>query len=143
MTKVWMFFVVLAVAFVAVSLAIDCPPTPITPAPADIDPNQVNYMLLCVKRVVEGRTASAILSACDPDSDPFRFRLLQAPPSMGIAITSSETAIYWPAAELGVWYVDVEVYDIPTDPNESLTDRGTIVFVVRPANKPPVFGGCR
>lgn len=140
--KIWMFFVVLAAAFVAVSLAIDCPPTVVSPTPAEADPNLVNYKLLCVKRIVEGRTVTAVLSACDPDEDPVAFRLLQWPQGMTIQQAGGETYIAW-VAERGIWYVDIEVYDVPQDPNESLTDRGSLVFIVRKANQPPVLGGCR
>lgn len=140
--KIWMFFVILAAGFIAVSLGLDCPQTSVAPTPQEADPNLVNFKLLCVKRVVEGRTTTAVLSACDPDEDDIAYRLLQAPEGMTIEQGGGETYITW-LAEYGVWYVDVEVYDIPQDPNDSLTDRGSLVFIVRRANQAPIFGGCR
>jgi len=140
--KVWMFFFILAAFFAWASLAIDCPPTDISPTPTDIEPNQVHFKLLCVKRSVEGQSLCVTLSACDPDGNLMDYRILQGPDGMQLTQDANEAALCW-IAERGLWYIDIEVYDAPGDPTESLSDRGTLVFIIRKANQPPVFGGCR
>jgi hypothetical protein len=140
---VWIFFVVLGALFVAVSLAIDCPPTPFKPAPPDIDPNLVHFKLLCVKTGIENRPICLTLSACDPDGDPLTYKVLHGPAGMQVANDANEASLCW-MAQFGTWYVDIEVKDDPPgDPNEALTDRGTIIYQIRRENKPPVLGGCR
>jgi len=134
-------FLVLAAIFAAISLAIDCPPTTVTPVPPDVNENLINYKLICVQKAVEGESLKINLAACDPDGDPIDYRLLQAPNGMVITQDANEAVISWPA-EYGTWYVDVSVFDYPSDPDDTLSDFGTIVFQIRRQNRPPVFGGC-
>ena len=140
--KIWFFFLVLAAVFVVSSLALDCPPTNVAPTPAEADPNLINYKLLCERRYQANKMVSIELTACDPDSDPMGFQILQGPPGMTISQVGGVVSLNWLTVE-GIFYVDVEVFDRPPDPNDSLSDRGSIVFIIRKANQPPIFGGCR
>jgi len=140
--KVWSMFLIMAACFVAVSLSVDCPPTNIAPTPAEADPNLVHYKLLCEKRYQAGKMVSIEISACDPDNDPIDFQILQGPPDMTISQVNDSITLNWLTVE-GIWYVDVECYDQPPEPNDSLSDFGTIIFIIRKANQPPIFSGCR
>lgn len=140
---VWTFFLALALVYSVGSMAIQCPPTPVTPAPPAVDPNLIHFKLLCVKTGIENRPICVTLSACDPDGDPLAYEVLQGPAGMELMNDANEASLCW-MAQYGTWYVDIEVIDQPPgDPNEALSDRGTIIYQIRHENKPPVFGGCR
>jgi hypothetical protein len=141
-TKIWMLFLIMATCFVAVSLSVDCPPTNISPTPIEADPNQINYKLLCVRRAVEGSVITVTASACDEDGELLGYRILQGPPTIELVPDANEVTISW-IGQRGIWYVDIEVFDYPPEPNDTACDRGSIIFIVRKKNQPPIFGGCR
>ena len=126
------------------SLAVDCPPTgTVDPNDYALDPNLINFKLMCVIDAVEGDVIDKELLACDPDDDNagFVFTLANAPFGMTVVETGGAWRLLWPAS-VGVFYVDVTVTDIPIG-GDSLTDRGSVVFRIFRKNKPPVLGGCR
>lgn len=120
-----------------------CPQTQVSQVPMGIDPNLINFKLLCVVEVQEGTLISKGISACDPDNDRMSFSLLQAPETMELqTVDSNEVTLTWRATR-GVHYVDVQVKDEPIMDEDALFDRGSIVFIIRARNRPPVLGGCR
>ena len=126
------------------SLAVDCPPTgAVDPNDYSLDPNLINFKLMCVIDAVAGDEIDKELLACDPDEDNagFVFTLAGAPAGMTVAESRGAWRLRWRAAE-GVFYVDVTVTDIPIG-GDSLADRGSVVFRIFRSNKPPVLGGCR
>jgi len=128
----------------AILIAMVCPPTGQNSTPQNIDPNQVNYKILCNITAVEGDGMSKTFSACDPDGDPIIYQLLQFPTGMELWVAKdpNEIILTW-TAQQGTWYVDLQVSDIPAEPNDTLFDRGSITIVVRQRNNAPMFGGCR
>ena len=130
--------------FGLLTFAVDCPPTDtVDPTDYNIDPNLVNFKLMCVIDAVEGELIEKELLVCDPDEDNsgFIFTLQNEPPGMTVAEADGAWWLVWMAVE-GVHYFDVTVTDIPVG-GDALTDQGSIVLRVHRKNKPPVLGGCR
>ena len=139
-----MLIVAVLALFAMLTFGGPCPPTDtVDPNDYDIDPNLVNYKLMCVIEAVEGEHIEKELLACDPDSDNkgFVFTLQNAPAGMTAIQRNDAWWLTWTASE-GVFYVDVTVTDMPVG-GDILFDQGSIVFRVYRQNKPPVLGGCR
>lgn len=126
----------------ALLLALPCPPTQIAD-PIGLDPNMVNYKLLCIVEAVAGETISHELTACDPDEDNqgFTMTLAGAPAGMVVGQDGGGWRLGWVAVE-GIYYVDITLTDMPVG-DIPRTDQGTIAFKVYRRNNPPVLGGCR
>jgi len=134
--------VILIAMMASFVFAVNCP------IPPGLDPNDYgiepgNYPISDVFSIKEGTIITKTLKACDPDGDRMKYRLIAGPTTMTLTQQDPNEAVLSWVAERGVWYVDVQVYDEPPEPNDTLSDYGTIVFKVRRDNKPPVFGGCR
>jgi len=114
-----------------------------TSIPFEYDPNSVTYKLLGGIDVRAGQEVIVDVNCYDPDGDAFSIRVLNW--QAGMNCTNGTTwRLKWTPTTLqeGLHYIDIEAWDFPPDPNDSLTDRGTLVFNVRPRNKPPVLLPC-
>lgn len=83
----------------------------------------------------------------DPDKDAFSVRVLNWQAGMNLTVGDANTPslLKWrpTAVQEGLHYVHVESWDFPPDPNgvpsivDSLTDKATVVYQVRPKNRAP------
>lgn len=111
--------------------------------PFDYDPNSVEYKLLGGIDVRAGQEVIVDINCYDPDNDPFSIKVLNW--QDGMNCTNGTTwRLKWTPTSLqeGLHYINIEAWDFPPDPNDSLTDRGTLVFNVRPRNQAPVLLPC-
>ena len=111
--------------------------------PFPYDPNAVEYKLLAGVDVRVGREAVVDVNCYDPDGDPFSVRVLNWQAGMNCTNGTTWRLRWTPIdGQEGLHYVNIEAWDFPPDPNDALTDRGTLVFNVRPRNRPPVLLPC-
>jgi hypothetical protein len=115
-----------------------------TAIPFPYDPNAVQYKLLGGINVRAGQEVVVDINCYDPDGDAFSIRVLNWQSGMNLTISTdpnNPTKLKWaPTAEqAGLHYINIEAWDFPPDPNDSLTDRGTYVFNIRPRNRPPIL----
>ncbi len=111
--------------------------------PFPYDPNVVMYKLLGGIDVRAGQEGIVDVNCYDPDGDPFSIRILNW--QAGMNCTKGTTwRLKWTPTNLqqGLHYINIEAWDFPPDPNDSLTDKGTLVFNVRPRNRPPILLPC-
>jgi len=117
------------------------PPTNI---PFPYDPNAVIYKLLGGIDVRAGQEVIVDIKCYDPDDDAFSIRVLNWQSGMNLTVSNdpnNPTKLKWTPTNVqaGLHYINIEAWDFPPDPNDSLTDKGTFVFNVRPRNRPPVL----
>ncbi len=116
------------------------PPTNI---PFPYDPNAVIYKLLGGADVRAGQEVIVDVNCYDPDGDAFSIRVLNWQAGMNCTNGTSWRLIWTPTnSQEGLHYINIEAWDFPPDPNDSLTDKGTFVFNVRPRNRPPILLPC-
>jgi hypothetical protein len=109
--------------------------------PFEYDPDKLNYKLLGGVDIRAGQNVVVDVNCYDPDGDPFTIDVLN--PQDGMALTNGDKwQLSWTPNNAGVFYINVEAKDIPPDPNDSLTDRGTLIFNVKPRNRPPILRPC-
>lgn len=108
--------------------------------PFPYDPNVVMYKLLGGIDLRAGQEVIMDVNCYDPDGDAFSIRVLNW--QVGMNCTNGTTwKLKWTPTTLqeGLHYINIEAWDFPPDPNDSLTDKGTFVFNVRPRNRPPIL----
>lgn len=111
--------------------------------PFAYDPNAVEYKLLGGIDVRAGQEIIVDINCYDPDNDPFSIKVLNV--QSGMSCTNGMTwRLKWMPTTLqeGLHYINIEAWDFPPDPNDSLIDRGSLVFNVRPRNQAPVLLPC-
>lgn len=118
--------------------------SPVVHPPANIpfpyDPNAVEYKLLAGIDVRAGQEVIVDVNCYDPDDDPFSIRILNWQTGMQCTNGTAWKLKWTPTTKQeGLHYINVEAWDFPPDPNDSLTDRGTYVFNVRPRNRAPIL----
>lgn len=96
-----------------------------------------------------GQEVIVTIDVNDPDKDPFSVRVLNWQAGMNLTVGDANTPslLKWrpTAAQEGLHYVHIESWDFPPDPNgvpslsDSLTDKATIVYLVRPRNRAPIL----
>jgi len=123
-----------ALVWIAIAIGYACPPPRHEKPLFEYDPNMVNYRLFISDSVMEGNRYTCQITACDPDEDSLVFSLLNGPEGLTV---DPNGFLDWPNPVAGVYYIDIQVEDIPPDGN-SLTDEGT--FVLRVYERPA--GGC-
>jgi len=111
--------------------------------PFEYDPNAVEYKILGGINVRAGQEVIVDVNCYDPDGDAFAIRVLNWQSGM-ICTNGDIWKLKWTPTEQqeGLHYINVEAWDFPPDPNDSLTDRGTYIFNVRPRNQPPILLPC-
>lgn len=116
------------------------PPTEI---PFDYDPNSVEYKLLGGIDARAGQPLVVDINCYDPDGDPFSIKVLNEQSGM-ICTNGTTWRLKWTPnlTQEGLHYINIEAWDSPPNLDNSLTDRGTLVFNVRPRNRPPVLSPC-
>lgn len=108
--------------------------------PFSYDPNIVNYKLIGGVDVRAGQEVIVDVNCYDPDNDPFMIEVLTWKAGMNCTNGTAWRLKWTPGTEQsGLHYVDIQAKDFPPDPNDFLTDRGTIVFNVRPRNRAPIL----
>jgi len=108
--------------------------------PFPYDPNAVTYKLLGGIDARAGQEIIVDVNCYDPDGDPFSIRILNWQAGMQCTNGTTWRLIWTPTAEQeGLHYINVEAWDFPPDPNDSLTDKGTFVFNIRPRNRAPIL----
>ena len=139
MTKKAITVVILALMTLAVNGTAEVyPPENI---PFEYDPAE--YKLLGGVEVRAGQSVVVEINCHDPDGDPFTIEVLN--PQSGMTWTNGDGwKLNWTPLSLheGIHYINIEAKDAPPDPNDALTDRGTIVFKVNPRNRPPILRPC-
>ena len=125
--------------FVGMVFAV-CPIPEPCPVPFEHDPNSILYRSLGTITMALGNTLVYDFNACDPDADNqgFQFVVIDAPVE---AYIDADGHLEWQPATVGIYYFHIRVTDIPIA-GQSLTDTGTFIVRVLPANRPPVIGGC-
>lgn len=115
-----------------------------TAIPFVYDPNAVMYKLLGGIDVRAGQEVIVDIKCYDPDGDAFSIRVLNWQTGMNLAVSTdpnNPTKLKWipTDGQAGLHYINIEAWDFPPDPNDSLTDKGTYIFSVRPRNRPPIL----
>ena len=146
MKKLYLFSVILCLSFGVRILGTGTvyPPNNI---PFAYDPNAVEYKILCGIDVRAGQEVIVAINCYDPDGDPYSIRVLNWQAGMNLAVSNdpnNPTELKWTPTneQAGLHYINIEAWDFPPDPNDSLIDRGTLVFNVRLRNRPPVLLPC-
>ncbi len=111
------------------------------------DPDVWGPKLLGGIDVRAGQEVIVDIKCKDADGDAFSIRVLNWQAGMNLIVSNdpnNPTELKWtPTAEQeGLHYINVESWDFPPDPNDSLFDRGTLIFYVRPKNRPPILYPC-
>ena len=115
-----------------------------TAIPFPYDPNAVQYKLLGGIDVRAGQEVIVDVNCYDPDGDAYSIRVLNWQSGMNLTVSNDPnnlTKLKWTPidAQAGLHYINIEAWDFPPDPNDSLTDIGTYVFNVRPRNRAPIL----
>ena len=115
-----------------------------TGIPFPYDPNAVVYKLLSGIDVRAGQEVIVDINCYDPDGDAYSIRVLNWQSGMNLTVSNDPnnlTKLKWTPVDgqMGLHYINIEAWDFPPDPNDSLTDRGTLVFNVRPRNRAPIL----
>lgn len=118
-----------------------------TAIPFEYDPNSVEYKLLGGIDVRAGQEVIVDVNCYDPDGDAYSIRVLNWQSGMNLTVSNDPnnlTKLKWTPIneQAGLHYINIEAWDFPPDPNDSLIDRGTLVFNVRPRNRPPILLPC-
>lgn len=142
MKKLYLFLIILCLLFGAELSGSGSVYHP-TGIPFEYDPNAVDYKLLGGIDVRAGQEVIVDVNCYDPDGDPFTIEVLNWQAGMNCTNGTTWRLIWRPTAlQEGLHYINIEAKDAPPDPNDSLTDRGTLVFNVRPRNRPPILLPC-
>ncbi len=115
-----------------------------TAIPFTYDPNAVEHKLLGGIDVRAGQEVIVDVNCYDPDGDAYSIRVLNWQSGMNLAVSNDPnnlTKLRWTPtnSQQGLHYINIEAWDFPPDPNDSLTDTGTYIFNVRPRNRAPVL----
>lgn len=112
-----------------------------------VDPDVLGPKLLGGINVRAGQEIVVDIGCYDRDDDAYSIRVLNWQSGMNLTVSNdpnNPTQLKWTPTneQVGLHYINIEAWDFPPDPNDSLTDKGTLVFNVRPRNRPPILLPC-
>jgi len=117
-----------------------CPTPKACEVPFAYDTNLVNYRIIGSYQVELGASIVRDFNSCDPDEDNAGFVYEKVAGPNDVVLTA-EGHLVWQPSSVGLYYLDFRVWDKPIA-GAALSDTGTIVVRVFPANRAPVMGGC-